>query len=89
MEDIWMIAGALGFFAVQIVCCFTKKTLIRLLPVMILGGLMALCAGAYAVSGGTNWAFLILLLLLLGPLAAAAAAWLLYGIIQLIKKAAK
>lgn len=74
-------------FAVQLLLCFlTKRVIWKLLPLLAVLLLMLVCIVNYAVSGWSNWAFLILLLFLSMPFGAIGAGWLLYGIVRLIKK---
>ncbi len=53
---------------------FAKRRWLKWLPAMILGLLTVLCGIAYAMSGGTNWGFLILIAGLVMLLAGAAVA---------------
>ena len=89
MEDIYLVVGAAVLLLIQIVCLFAKKVWVRLLPVLIVGALMVLCVVMYAVSGWTNWAYLILLLLLFVLLAAMGVAWLIFGILRAVRKMIK
>lgn len=89
MEDVYLLVGAVVLLVIQIVCFFTKKIWIRLLPVLITGWLMVLCLVLYGVGGFTNWGFLILLVLLFAVLVGLGVAWFIYGLVCLIRKKAK
>ena len=56
MEDAVMLIGAAVLLVGQIVCMFSKKVWVRLLPLMVIGVLALVCFGLYALSGFTNWA---------------------------------
>ena len=86
MEDLYLYIGMLVLLAAQIGCLFVRKAWIRLIPTMINVGLMVFCVVAYALSGWTNWGYLILLLLLFILLAAMGLVWLIYGVIRLTQK---
>ena len=87
MEDAyWLVGGAL-LLAIQVVCFFGKKVWVRLLPLMIVGVLAAVCVVLYAVSGYTNWAYLILLVMLFAVAVIIGLMWLFYGFTCLLQKA--
>lgn len=76
-----------AIFAVQLLLCFkVKRTIWKLIPLLAVLLLMLVCIVDYALSGWSNWAFLLLLLFLSMPFGAIGAGWLLYGIVRLIKK---
>lgn len=88
MNDTLWIVVWLIIFAVQLLLCAKgKKLFVRLLPLALIAAAMIGCVAAYILSGYTNWAFLILLMLLGVLLTAPASAWLLWGLIKLLKKA--
>lgn len=89
MEDIYLIAGAAVLLVIQIMCFFVKKVWVRLLPILIAVMLLVFCLAMYAVSGWTNWAYLILLMLLFGVLAVMGAMWLVFGMVCAVRKNAK
>ena len=68
MEDAVMLIGAAVLLVGQIVCMFSKKVWVRLLPLMVIGVLALVCFGLYALSGFTNWGYMILLILLASQL---------------------
>lgn len=73
-------------FALQLVLCLkVKRVIFKLIPLFALLLSMAFCVISYALSGWTNWAFLILLLFLSMPIGAIAAGWLCYGIFKVVK----
>lgn len=86
MEDIWLLVGGLILLIGQIVCLFAKKVWVRLTPVFIAAALMVFCIIMYALSGFTNWGYLILLFLVALLLGAMGLAWLVYGIVRLVQK---
>ena len=86
MDDIWLLAGGFLLVLAQIACLFAKKVWVRLIPAFIAVTLMAFCVIMYVLSGFTNWAYLILLLLLAGVQCAMGMAWLVYGIIYMVRK---
>ncbi len=86
MEDLYLYISMLVLLTAQIGCLFAGKVWVRLIPTLINVGLMVFCVIAYAVSGWTNWGYLILLLLLFVLLAAMGLVWLIYGVIRLTKK---
>ena len=80
----WIIM--VGVFALQLVLCLkVKRMIFKLIPLLALLLFMAVCVVSYALSGWTNWAFLILLLFLSMPIGAIAAAWLGYGMWEVTK----
>lgn len=85
MNGYWVgaIATVLGFLQLWL-CRRGKKRIVKLIPVLVILGLMIGCVTAYIISGHTNWAFLILILLLFGLLVADGVAWVVYGIWRLI-----
>lgn len=86
MEDIYLYIVMFMLWVLQIGCLFAKKVWVRLLPAMITVVLMAFCVVMYAISGFTNWGYLILLLLLFLLLAAIGVVWLVYGIVRRVRK---
>lgn len=74
---------------IQIACFLAKKVWVRLLPILTVVALMALCVVMYAISGWTNWAYLILLGLLFGVLVFLGMEWLVFGVIHLLGKIMK
>ena len=87
MEDTVLLIGAAVLLLGQIVCMFSKKVWVRLLPLMIIGVLALVCFGLYALSGFANWGY-VLLLIVLGAMAAAIGLiWFCYGFSCLIQKA--
>lgn len=71
----------------QIVCMFSKKVWVRLLPLMMVGGVAAICFALYAMSGFTNWGYMMVLILLLIMAGVIGVIWFFYGFACLIQKA--
>lgn len=71
----------------QLLLCFkAKRRIWRLLPLIAIALLMLVCIVGYALSGWTNWAYLIVLVFLSMPLGAIIFGWLICGVVKLIKK---
>ena len=87
MEDAVMLIGAAVLLVGQIVCMFSKKVWVRLLPLMVIGVLALVCFGLYALSGFTNWGYMILLILLGAVTAVSGLIWFCYGFSCLVQKA--
>ena len=87
MEDGVLLIGAAVLLLGQIVCMFFSKLWVRLLPAMTVAALLVVCFALYALSGFTNWAYLILMMLLLGVAAIIGVIWLLYGFASWLQKA--
>lgn len=85
MEDMYLLIGAVVLLALQVLCFFTKKVWVRLIPTLTVAALMVFCVAMYAASDFTNWAYLILLFLLFGLVLLMGLAWLVYGIIRGMK----
>lgn len=70
-------------FAAQLVLCWkVKSRLLRLAPTLLIVLSMVGSGIAYALSGGTNWAFLILIALQFGVLVVDGLAWLLAVLVK-------
>lgn len=87
MNGYWFGAFAivLGFLQLWL-CRRGKNRIVKLIPVLLIFGLMIGCVAAYIISGNTNWAFLILILLLFGMLVADGVAWVVYGVWRMIER---
>ena len=71
----------------RLLLCFkAKRRIRRLLPLIAIALLMLVCIVGYALSGWTNWAYLIVLVFLSMPLGAIIFGWLICGVVKLIKK---
>ena len=64
MENPFVLIGAAVLLIGQIICMFSKKVWVRLVPLMVVGALAVFCFAMYALSGFTNWGYGILLMLL-------------------------
>ena len=87
MNDGFLLIGAAVLLLGQIICMFFNKLWVRLLPLMIDGVLALFCFAMYAISGFTNWGYLILMMLLLGVAVIIGVIWLLYGFACWLQKA--
>lgn len=87
MEDSILLIGGAVLLVGQVICFFAKKVWVRLLPLMVIGVLAAVCFILYAASGYTNWVYLILLFMLFAVAAVIGLMWLFYGFTCLIQKA--
>lgn len=87
MEDGYLVIVGAVLLIGQIVCMFGKKVWLRLLPLMIIGTLAVICFALYALSGFSNWGYMILLILLLIMAAVIGVIWFFYGFACLIQKA--
>ena len=86
MGDGVFLAGIGVLLVFQFFCFFAGSWKIRLIPVMILGLGILLCLSLYALSGFTNWAYLIILALAGVALGILGGMWLIYGIYRSAKK---
>ncbi len=74
-------------FVVQLVICFVaKQRWLRLLPVILLTGLVGVCHFFYFYGGFANWGWLILRALISMVLLSVVGAWMVYGLYRLVKK---
>ena len=87
MEDAWLLIGAAVLLIGQIICMFSKKIWVRLLPLMVVGAMAAVCFLLYALSGYTNWGYMLLLMVLLAVAVVIGIIWFFYGFSCLIQKA--
>lgn len=87
MEDGLFLIGAAVLLVGQIICMFAKKVWVRLLPLMVVAVLAAVCFLLYALSGFTNWGYIIALALLLCMAAVIGVIWFFYGFSCLVQKA--
>lgn len=85
-EDLYLYLAMLALLVTQAGCLFAKKAWIRLIPTLINVALMVFCVVMYALSGWTNWGYLILLFLLFLLLVAMGILWLIYGIVRKVRK---
>ncbi len=60
-EKVFLTVVFVVFFVQILLTVLVEKTWPKWIPSILLGLLMVLCGIAYAVSGGTNWGFLILI----------------------------
>ena len=87
MGNPFVLIGAAVLLVGQIVCMFSKKIWVRLLPLMVIGALAAFCFAMYALSGFTNWGYVVLLMLLGSVVAVIGVIWFCYGFSCLVQKA--
>lgn len=80
MEDTVLYVAAIVLLAAQILCFFAKKVWIRLIPLVTVAALAMFCFVMYAVSGFTNWGYLILLALVFFVLLVMGLMWMFYGL---------
>lgn len=86
-EDIYLLIPIPVMFVAQLcMCLLCKRMWQRMIPTVLSALSVVACFVAYGVSGYTNWAFLILAVLLFFALAACGVAWLIYGVIRILKK---
>ena len=86
-EDMWLYMIIPFMFAAQLCTCFLcKKVWLRLIPTLLSVLLIAACFVAYAFSGYTNWAFLILAVIVFFTCLACCLAWAIFAIVKLVKK---
>lgn len=83
--ELLMVFAAIVFLLGQIAAFFSKRAWVRLIPLALILLLVGLCLGAYSISQG-NWAYLIICLLFVYPLLAVLAAWLLFGVLCLLRR---
>ena len=87
MDDAYfLIVGGMLLIG-QIACMFSKKVWVRLLPLLMIGIPAVVCFALYALSGFTNWGYLMLLILLLIMAGVIGVIWFFYGFACLIQKA--
>jgi hypothetical protein len=86
MEDLYLYLAMGALLVVQVGCFFAGRPWIRRIPTLINVALMAFCVVMYALSGCTNWGYLILLFLLFLLLVAMGILWLIYGIVRKMRK---
>ena len=73
MKTIWYYSILAVFFAVQFLLTRkARRAVVACVPVTVVLALMLACFIAYAVSGWTNWGWLILMMLATGGLVAVA-----------------
>lgn len=86
-EDIYLLIPIPVLFVAQLcMCLLCRKVWLRLIPTLLSVLLIAACFVAYAFSGYTNWAFLILGAILFFALLACGLAWAIYGVVCLAEK---
>ena len=71
------------FIAQAALCLFSKRVIIKLIPVLALLVLMGACIIIYLAT--QNWAYLILLVIVFFGLLVAGAVWALCGVVKLTK----
>lgn len=87
MNDNLYIGFMVAVFAVQLLLGWkAKRRIVKWIPALLIVALMIGCVAAYAFSGGTNWAFLILMMLLFGLLVVDGTAWAISGIWRLVAR---
>ena len=87
MNEYWFFGISFIVWAVQMVLCFfCKKLWLRILPMILAAVLAGGSLLFYFLSGGSNWAWLILLALFGWFLLAVAAAWMVFCLYRLVKK---
>ena len=64
-------------------CIFSKRVLIKLIPVFVCLALIGACFAVYMAT--QNWAYLILILIVFLGLLVAAGVWVVYGVVKLAK----
>ena len=64
-------------------CIFSKRVLIKLIPVFVCLALIGVCFAVYMAT--QNWAYLILILIVFLGLLVAAGVWVVYGVVKLAK----
>ena len=87
MDDAYFLIVGGVLLIGQIACMFSKKVWVRLLPLLMIGIPAVVCFALYALSGFTNWGYLMLLILLLIMAGVIGVIWFFYGFACLIQKA--
>lgn len=64
-------------------CVFSKRVLIKLIPVLVCTALIGACFAIYLAT--QNWGYLILILIVFLGLLVALGVWAVYGVVKLIK----
>ena len=87
MDDAYFLIVGGVLLIGQIACMFSKKVWVRLLPLLMIGIPAVVCFALYALSGFTNWGYLMLLILLLIMAGVIGVIWFFYGLACRIQKA--
>lgn len=87
MDDAYFLIVGGVLLIGQIACMFSKKVWVRLWPLLMIGIPAVVCFALYALSGFTNWGYLMLLILLLIMAGVIGVIWFFYGFACLIQKA--
>lgn len=90
MVTIWAVVFGILVFGIQFfLCCRTKKTMIRLIPAMVITALIAACGIVFLVAGniyGASFAAVVYAVVLAILLAVDALSWFAYCIFRFIQK---
>ena len=88
IQETFSLVGVV-LLGVQLVCLCSKKVWVRLLPLIIVAAMAVLCIVLYALSGFTNWWWLLFLPLIFDRAVTLGICWLIYGVFYAIEKATK